>query len=867
MPSPRTSRCLLVAAAILLSPRIWAQAGAADAQATTLTRAAVEGNYVAKDFRGAVRKLGQAATLCETRGCTPQVQAQIYASLAVVHWNGTEDYDSAVEALHTMVRLDPEHPLDKRFATPELRAALDTAKDDVRQEAKGGSAASPRKSQAEMTAEEKEQEFRRKVEERKAAYAREAADAQKKADADATKYAAEQKKAEAARKIEEAAKAAADKKEAARKAAEDKKEAARKAAEEKKAEAARRAIEAQKAAEEKKAAERKAAEDKKAEDLRKAEEAKKAKEEARLRTPPPVGKLQENAFHEVTLGYPFPIYVKLPPVPPGIEKVRTDVEKVVTEYISPMTPVPQRLELKPLGNGGYGAMLPCEATSLDGELTYFTIAINKYNNLVAIGATPQKPNKVQVTTAMTGKFPHLPGELPPKRCPPTAPPTASEIAAQPASPSCTTDKECPDGGVCAQKTCATVSSAPPMPKSKPRWRGCFGCELGGRTEGAPAGMAVLLAVAAARLFRRGQRSLRRLALVFAAVALAWVSPGCRPPEPKPPPVIAPPDADGDGIPDDGTDKCLNEKEDGLPPDPNDGCKSTDPDGDGIIGSADKCPNEKEDGLPPDPKDGCASVDPDGDGIIGDTDKCPKEPETKNGYQDADGCPDTPRVVVTKTEVKISEKIMFAFAKATIEQASQNLLDEIAFVINDSPQIEYLEVAGHADKIGTDAVNVQLTKRRAQAVIDALVKRQVDARRMRAQGYGNYCPLDSGDSDAAREKNRRVEFKIMRIDGVETGVALGCELATQRGITSASVPKNAPTHAELEKIKDEHPPVAPPPRPPTTPPEAAAAPTETTPAPAKVPPKPSATPEGKPAAKPVTKPAPAKPAPKTPAKKK
>jgi outer membrane protein OmpA-like peptidoglycan-associated protein len=327
------------------------------------------------------------------------------------------------------------------------------------------------------------------------------------------------------------------------------------------------------------------------------------------------------------------------------------------------------------------------------------------------------------------------------------------------------------------------------------------------------------------------------------------------------------DADGDGIPDDGTDKCLSEKEDGLPPDPADGCKSTDPDGDGIIGDADRCPNEKEDGLPPDPKDGCASGDPDGDGIIGETDKCPNEAETKNGYQDADGCPDTPRVVVTKTEVKISEKIMFAFAKATIEQASQDLLDEIAFVINDNPQIEYIEVAGHADKIGTDAVNVQLTKRRAQAVVDALVKRKVDVRRMHAQGYGNFCPLDTGDSEPSREKNRRVEFKIMRVVGVETGVTLGCEGAAQHGITTGGVPKTAPTHAELEKIKEEHPPTPPPPRAVPTPPAAttpAAATTPTSPAPtddhpppAKPTPKPTAkpaakAPHGKPTGKPVKK---------------
>jgi outer membrane protein OmpA-like peptidoglycan-associated protein len=374
----------------------------------------------------------------------------------------------------------------------------------------------------------------------------------------------------------------------------------------------------------------------------------------------------------------------------------------------------------------------------------------------------------------------------------------------------------------------------------------------------------------ARWFGRGKNVQRCAAFVVSAWVLVWLSPACRPAEPpKPPPYSEPaPDVDGDGIPDDGTDKCLNEKEDGLPPDPKDGCKSTDPDGDGIIGDADKCPNEKEDGLPPDPKDGCASVDPDGDGIIGATDQCPKEPETKNGYQDADGCPDTPRVVVTKTEVKISEKIMFAFAKARIEEASQNLLDEIAYVINDNPQIEYIEVAGHADKIGTDPVNVRLTKRRAQAVVDALVKREVDVRRMHAQGYGNYCPLDNGDNDAAREKNRRVEFKIMRIDGVETGVALGCEQATQRGINNRSVPKTAPTHAELEKVKDEHPPKPPPPRPPPATPEAA---NNSTPA------KPATTPTAPPTdAKPPTKsagaklpakPASGKPPPKTPAKNK
>jgi OOP family OmpA-OmpF porin len=261
---------------------------------------------------------------------------------------------------------------------------------------------------------------------------------------------------------------------------------------------------------------------------------------------------------------------------------------------------------------------------------------------------------------------------------------------------------------------------------------------------------------------------------------------------------APPaDADGDGIPD-ADDKCPSEKEDGLPPDPKDGCKTTDADGDGVPDVSDKCPNEKEDGAPPDASDGCPNLDPDGDGITGANDKCPNEPETKNDFEDEDGCPDKPpRVQVTRTEVKINEKILFAFDKATIDARSNDLLDNIAEVVIKNPQIEFIEVAGHADHIGTDAYNVNLTRQRAQAVHAALAKRSVDPKRMRPAGYGSHCPRAPGDSEDAREKNRRVEFKIMRVDGVETGVQLGCEEAQSKGLRPGPVPATASKREQNE----------------------------------------------------------------------
>lgn len=278
--------------------------------------------------------------------------------------------------------------------------------------------------------------------------------------------------------------------------------------------------------------------------------------------------------------------------------------------------------------------------------------------------------------------------------------------------------------------------------------------------------------------------------------------GCAEPEPPkaapPPPPPPPPDTDGDGFVD-AEDKCPTEKEDNLPPDPKDGCPSTDLDNDGVANADDKCPNEAEDGLPPDAKDGCKTTDPDKDGIAGAADKCPNEPETVNDFEDEDGCPDVlPKVRVKGNEVQINDKIMFAVGKSTIDPKSEELIKNIAEVMNQHPEIEYAEIAGHADKQGNEKQNATLTKQRAQAVVKALAKLGVLEKRMHPEGYGSYCPIDKADSEAAYEKNRRVEVKIMRLDGKPTNVALGCEEAEKHKIKPAGIPKNAPTKDEISK---------------------------------------------------------------------
>lgn len=102
-------------------------------------------------------------------------------------------------------------------------------------------------------------------------------------------------------------------------------------------------------------------------------------------------------------------------------------------------------------------------------------------------------------------------------------------------------------------------------------------------------------------------------------------------------------------------------------------------------------------------------------------------------------------------------LYFDTDQATLKAASQPALDEIAALLRARPQ-QHLYVVGHTDFQGTLAYNLDLSLRRAQAVIAALVDTQgIDARRLTAQGVGPLVPVATNRSDPGRAQNRRVEL--------------------------------------------------------------------------------------------------------------
>src|SRR6185369_14068728 len=196
---------------------------------------------------------------------------------------------------------------------------------------------------------------------------------------------------------------------------------------------------------------------------------------------------------------------------------------------------------------------------------------------------------------------------------------------------------------------------------------------------------------------------------------------------------------------------------------------------------DRCPNDPEDKDGFQDEDGCPDPDNDADGIPDVVDKCPNEKETFNGFEDEDGCPDKGKVIIEENNILILEKINFETGSSKILPESFGIVEAVATTLTHHPEFTLVEVQGHADERSDDKYNLRLTQERANAVVDALVSKGVDRSKLRSMGYGEYCPLDPAHNAPAWEKNRRVEFKVVKTDKGPTNVDLGCEKARSKGV--------------------------------------------------------------------------------------
>lgn len=221
-----------------------------------------------------------------------------------------------------------------------------------------------------------------------------------------------------------------------------------------------------------------------------------------------------------------------------------------------------------------------------------------------------------------------------------------------------------------------------------------------------------------------------------------------------------PDNDRDGLLD-VVDNCPLEAEDKDGFEDTDGCPDPDNDQDGILDGDDTCPLAPEDVDGFLDTDGCPDPDNDKDQILDVDDACPMEPETINGISDEDGCPDTVKVSLTSRKIEILDRIYFAFKRHEIEPRSFPVLDQVAAVLANNPKILGIRIEGHTDSRGTKRVNVPLSQRRAEAVRKYLIEKGINPVRLEAKGYASSRPLMAPGTKEAADKNRRVEFIILK----------------------------------------------------------------------------------------------------------
>ncbi len=113
----------------------------------------------------------------------------------------------------------------------------------------------------------------------------------------------------------------------------------------------------------------------------------------------------------------------------------------------------------------------------------------------------------------------------------------------------------------------------------------------------------------------------------------------------------------------------------------------------------------------------------------------------------------------KGQVIEIKNVQFENGNAILTKASYKVLDELVNTLNQHPFME-IQINGHTDNQGKEAVNLKLSKERSKAVYDYLLEQSV-INPMKHEGFGSSKPIAPNDTDENKAKNRRVEFVILK----------------------------------------------------------------------------------------------------------
>lgn len=121
-------------------------------------------------------------------------------------------------------------------------------------------------------------------------------------------------------------------------------------------------------------------------------------------------------------------------------------------------------------------------------------------------------------------------------------------------------------------------------------------------------------------------------------------------------------------------------------------------------------------------------------------------------------PPAERARLTEEKIEIPYRIEFAFNEDTILPASFPVLDDVVDILLNHRDLKF-RIEGHTDVVGSDSLNLDLSKRRALSVAGYLSAKGVDPQRLATVGFGSFRPITSNSTEEGRARNRRVEFVV------------------------------------------------------------------------------------------------------------
>ena len=132
---------------------------------------------------------------------------------------------------------------------------------------------------------------------------------------------------------------------------------------------------------------------------------------------------------------------------------------------------------------------------------------------------------------------------------------------------------------------------------------------------------------------------------------------------------------------------------------------------------------------------------------------------KNGVTDSTAEKNIVLQPIEQNASIVLKNIFFETNRYQLSPASLTELDKLVTLLNENPTLK-IEISGHTDNVGKAESNLLLSDNRAKAVVDYLVSKKIDARRLTAKGYGLTKPVADNATEEGRAQNRRTEMKVI-----------------------------------------------------------------------------------------------------------